>query len=124
MNDWPAYVNTCFAAAKMQEAGIPKGDNRAAGSHDTDGYQQVNRENMYTRSHDRSQDGCQKNASSPYEDAIRHLNTTTKEVRKHMGCSTTDLSRFNRNPTDVFMHSFSSWFKLRRALVWYVKFIR
>ena len=36
----------------------------------------------------------------------------------------TDLCQSTRNSTEVFVHSFSSWFKLRRALVWYVKFIR
>ena len=36
----------------------------------------------------------------------------------------TDLCQSTRNSTEVFVHSFSSWFKLRRALIWYVKFIR
>ena len=44
----------------MQEAGIPKEDNMAAGSHDTEASQQVNGQYMYTRSHDEAQDGCQK----------------------------------------------------------------
>ena len=113
-NTWPESPGyTSVTAAVVEETRIPKEDNMADKSYDQQQPGQVNGEVVYTRSHDPSQDGCQETESSPSEDTVSSLAATTKEVRKYIGYSTTDLSKFIRNPTDVFMHSFSSWFKLR-----------
>ena len=122
---WPESPCSSSVIIAVSEEPEKRNNNMAAESHDQQQPGQVNGENMYDKSHDsRQEDGCQETVSPPHEGAVSSLAATTEEVRKHMGCSTTDFSQFTSSPTDVFIHSFSGWFKLRRALVWYVKFIR